>query len=132
MAYVYRFVNSSDKVIYYGKTSQSMDKRMSQHWKNGHLSKQCYDSVVKIEYQKCKSESDALILETYFITRDAPKYNKLQQSKDTPTFKLEEGKWKLYKELKPVKVIRCKTSILWKVIAFIYLIFAMCYILGIK
>lgn len=130
-AYVYRFKNKNGDIIYYGKTI-NIDRRISEHMTKGHLPKECYRSVAKIEYQKYKTESDALIMETYYITKYNTKYNKLNKSRDTPAIELEEGTWKLYRELKPTKVIRYKTSILWKVIAFIYLMFAMCYIIGIK
>ena len=39
-------------------------------------------------------------METYYITKYSPKYNKLGQSRDTPTLKLEEKDWKTYQVLK--------------------------------
>ena len=67
MAYVYRFLDSKGYYIYIGKTV-NMDNRMQSHFTKGHLSKECYRSVAKIEYQKYKTESDSLIMETYYIT----------------------------------------------------------------
>ena len=98
MAYVYRFIDIEGRVIYYGKTLD-MQNRMKSHFTKGHLPKECYQSVAKIEYQKYKTESDALIMETYYITKYSPKYNKLGQSKDTPTIKFDEGNWKVYQVL---------------------------------
>ena len=102
MAYVYRFIDTNGRVIYYGKTL-NMESRMKNHFTKGHLPDICYQSVAKIEYQAYKTESDALIMETYYITKYSPKYNKLGQSKDTPTIRLEEKNWKTYKVLKTVK-----------------------------
>ena len=99
MAYVYRFIDIEGRVIYYGKTLD-MQNRMKSHFTKGHLPKECYQSVAKIEYQKYKTESDALIMETYYITKYSPKYNKLGQSKDMPTIKFDEEKWKVYQVLK--------------------------------
>ena len=99
MAYVYRFIDIRGNVIYYGKTLD-MQNRMKNHFTKGHLPKECYQSVAKIEYQKYKTESDALIMETYFITKYSPKYNKLGKSRDVPTITLDEKEWKTYKVLK--------------------------------
>lgn len=125
MAYVYRFIDIEGKVIYYGKTL-NMQNRMNSHFTKGHLPKECYQSVAKIEYQKHKTESDALIYETYYITKYSPKYNKLGQSRDKPTIQLEEKDWKTYQVLK--KQVEkspeswgCLTYIL--IIALIYAIF---------
>lgn len=99
MAYVYRFIDIRGNVIYYGKTLD-MQNRMKNHFTKGHLPKECYQSVAKIEYQKYKTESDALIMETYFITKYSPKYNKLGKSRDVPTITLDEKEWKTYQVLK--------------------------------
>ena len=99
MAYVYRFIDIRGNVIYYGKTLD-MQNRMKNHFTKVHLPKECYQSVAKIEYQKYKTESDALIMETYFITKYSPKYNKLGKSRDVPTITLDEKEWKTYQVLK--------------------------------
>ena len=99
-SYVYRFKDVSDNIIYVGKTVD-MQKRMNQHFGGkGHLDSKCYKSVAVIEYQKYKTESDSLIMETYYITKYTPRYNKLNQSRDMPTIKLDEGNWKVYQVLK--------------------------------
>ena len=77
MAYTYRFKDINNNVIYVGFTGQTMAERMNQHFTKGHLPKECYQSVAKIEYQKYKTESDALIMETYYITKYSPKYTKV-------------------------------------------------------
>ena len=100
MAFVYRFLDKDNNVIYIGKTI-NINLRMQQHFGGkGHLSDNCYHNVYRIEYQKYKTESDALIYETYYITKYSPKYNKLGQSRDKPTIQLEEKEWKTYQVLK--------------------------------
>ena len=102
MAYIYRFINSDNNIIYVGKTSQTLDKRIGQHFTRGHLSRECYSSIARIEYQKYKTESDALIMETFYITKYNPKYNKLQKSRDLPSLDLDTQEWKLYRQYKTV------------------------------
>ena len=113
MAYVYRFLDSKGNIIYVGKTV-NMDNRMQSHFNKGHLPKECYNAVCRIEYQKHKTESDALIMETYYITKYSPKYNKLGQSRDFPTITFDEKNWKIYKEFKPVQIRDYKPSKLLK------------------
>ena len=131
MAYVYRFLDSKGNIIYIGKTV-NMDNRMQSHFTKGHLPKECYRSVAKIEYQKYKTESDSLIMETYYITKYSPKYNKLGQSRDVPTITFDEKNWKIYKELKPIQTKPYKPSKLLKfALASIYLIIILLVILKI-
>ena len=106
LAFIYRFINQDNTVIYVGKTSQTLDKRIGQHFTKGHLPKECYKSIVRIEYQKYKTEADALIMETYYITKYDPKYNKLQKSRDLPSLELDINEWKLYKQYKLTKPIK--------------------------
>ena len=126
VSYCYRFKDINNNVIYVGKTVD-INKRMAQHFGGkGHLDKMCYKSVARIEYQKYKTESDALIYETYYITKYSPKYNKLGQSRDKPTIQLEEKEWKTYQVLKKqvesnTPYWGCLTYIL--IIALIYAIF---------
>ena len=103
MAYVYRFKDINDNIIYVGKTAQTLDKRIMQHMTKGHLDKKCYKSIARIEYQKYKTESDALVMETYYITKYNPKYNTLQKSRDLPTLDLDTNEWRIYKVYKSIK-----------------------------
>jgi excinuclease UvrABC nuclease subunit len=101
MAYVYRFVNSNNSIIYVGYTGQTLDKRMGQHFHRGHLPKKCYNSIAKIEYIKCKTKSDAMIIETYMINKYKPIYNKLNKQSDAITLNIEyEENWKVYRQYK--------------------------------
>ena len=126
VSYCYRFKDINGNIIYVGKTVD-INKRMTQHFGGkGHLDKECYKSVARIEYQKYKTESDALIYETYYITKYSPKYNKLGQSRDKPTIQLEEKDWKTYQVFKKqvensTPYWGCLTYIL--IIALVYAIF---------
>ena len=130
--YVYRFLDGYGNIIYFGKTV-NIDLRMQQHFSDkGHLPKECYNSVAKIEYQKYKTESDSLIMETYYITKYSPKFNKLQQSRDFPTIQFDEGNWRTYKQFKPIQVKPYKPSKFLKfALASIYLIIILLVILKI-
>ena len=110
MSYVYRFISTEGKVIYIGKTI-NIHNRMKQHFRAGHLPLECYKSCARIEYQKYKTESDSLIMETYYITKYNPKFNQLQKSRDIPCIEFDEKKWKIYKELQPIQITEpCKIS----------------------
>ena len=133
MAYVYRFLDTTGKVIYIGKTI-NIHNRMKQHFRTGHLPKECYKSVSRIEYQKYKTESDSLIMETYYITKYNPKYNQLQKSRDIPNIEFDEKKWRIYKELQPIRSTEpCKVSKRFRYgIVFVYLFILMIYFLKIS
>lgn len=73
--YVYRFLNSNEKIIYVGRTV-NFNNRMKQHFgDSGHLPKECYDSVRKIEYLELNHPIDMIIYELYYISKYRPKYN---------------------------------------------------------
>ena len=104
---------------------------MASHFKKGHLPQKCYDEVCIIEYQKHKTEADALLLEQFYISKYSPKYNKMGQCRDIPTIQLEEKEWKLYKEIRPTKPIKYEsTGFIWKTIAFIYAVAMVMKLLG--
>ena len=103
MAYVYRFLDSKDNVIYIGKTCRKLETRIEEHFSDkGHLDKQCYKDTYKIEYLKFKTDADSLLVETYLINKYRPVYNKANKSKyEGQTSKLDiKEDWKLYKQLK--------------------------------
>lgn len=101
-SYIYRFLDANEKIIYVGKTN-NLDKRYAQHFsKKGHLPRECYNSVWKIEYIKTDTELNALLLETYYINKYRPQYNKLNKTYKATSVKdvnLKEIKdnWKVYK-----------------------------------
>lgn len=101
-SYIYRFIDKNQKIVYVGKTN-NLTKRYNQHFRNrGHLTKECYNSVWKVEYIKVDSELNALLLETYYINKYRPKYNKLNKTyrpTNIENVNLKEIKdnWKLYR-----------------------------------
>ena len=101
MAYTYRFKDAYDNTIYVGYTGQTMAQRMGQHFSSkGHLPKECYKSVAKIEYIHWETKSDAQIMEVYYINKYKPKYNKQDKRLDSLTIQLDEKEWKTYEVLK--------------------------------
>lgn len=113
MAYVYRFKNTKGEIIYVGYTGQTLERRMQQHWEKGHLPRECYNQVSKIEYMKYKTKADAMIMETYFINKFKPIYNKQNKQMDSITIQLNiDEKWKLYKILKPINTQIAKENML--------------------
>ena len=119
MAYTYRFKDIYDNTIYIGYTGQKMSERINQHFTKGHLPKECYKSVAKIEYIKWKTKSDAQVMETYFICKYKPKYNKQNKRNDALTIQLEEKEWKTYQVLK--KQVE-KSSASWGCLTYILII----------
>lgn len=105
-SYVYRFIDKNKKIIYVGKTN-NLDRRFGQHFnKGGHLPKECYNSVWKMEYIKVDSELNALLLETYYINKYRPKYNKLNKTykaTSTKNVNLKEisTNWKTFRIVHP-------------------------------
>lgn len=101
-SYVYRFINSDEKIIYVGKTN-NLDRRYVQHFnKKGHLPSECYNSVWKIEYIKTDTELNALLLETYYINKYRPQYNKLNKtykatSTENVNLKDINSNWRTYR-----------------------------------
>lgn len=72
--YVYRFL-SKNSIIYVGR-STNVHNRMKQHFGGkGHLPKQVYDLVNKIEYCVLDSEISMIIAELFFINKWKPIYN---------------------------------------------------------
>ena len=100
MSYVYRFIDEKGNIIYVGKTV-NINNRMQQHFSDkGHLPKECYREVAKIECIKWATKSDAQIMEVYYINKYKPKYNKQDKRLDQLTLVLEEKEWKTYEVLK--------------------------------
>jgi excinuclease UvrABC nuclease subunit len=120
LAYVYRFKDINNNIIYVGKTAQTLDKMIMQHFTKGHLPKECHKSIARIECQKYKTESDSLVMETYYITKYNPKYNTLQKSRDLPTLDLDTNEWRIYKVYKSIKE---PVKIKWGFIQIAFLIY---------
>ena len=92
--YVYRFKNEENEIIYVGKT-KNFKQRMITHFSGyGHLPKECYEEVRKIEFLVFEKESLMGIKELYYIAKYQPKYNVKDKSDYLVFSALEEGdKW---------------------------------------
>lgn len=128
MAYTYRFLDQNNNIIYVGYTGQRLDKRIEQHFTKGHLDPSCYKSIARIEYIKYNTKSDAQIMETYYINKYKPIYNKQNKRYDSVTVQLEEQEWKLYKQFKNINT-KIQNTGWWRVVAFFYLVFVILYYL---
>ena len=130
MAYIYRFKDINDCVIYIGYTGQNLSQRMNQHFTKGHLPKKCYSSVAKIEYQQYKTKADAQIMEVRYINKYKPFYNKLNKQNDSITINIgEEKEWKTYRvfDVKPSKSNR-NFNIFTFISAIIYILLILFYL----
>lgn len=74
---VYRFLDTMENTIYVG-SSKSVDRRLKSHFggKQGHLGKNVYSQVARVEVCKCADYPTALALEQYLINKYKPRYNK--------------------------------------------------------
>ena len=109
---VYRFISTSNETIYIG-SAKVLARRMTAHRNNGHLPKECYQSISRIEYVKCQTHGDALKLEAELIDYYRPHYNKMLKRKDIDVKLdpiIEKINWKLYKELKPLDTDKIKAN----------------------
>ena len=55
--YVYRFKNEENEIIYVGKTKDLKQRIRTHFGKQGHLPKECYEEVRKIEFLTFENES---------------------------------------------------------------------------
>lgn len=100
----YRFLDDQANVIYIGSSKNIHRRLFSQHFKRGHLSKECYDNTAKIEIIKTKDYATALALEIYLIDKYLPRFNKKDKRKDlfnktkfeNPAYYEKLEKWQLY------------------------------------
>ena len=75
MAFVYKFIDYNDNVIYIGKTG-NLHRRMRDHFNgNGHLPIECYNDVARIFFIEVDGKTNTDMYETYLINKYLPKYN---------------------------------------------------------
>lgn len=72
---IYRFLDENNQVIYIGRTSNGIRQRISQHLNNGHLHKNVYEQIRRVDFMHCKTKEDSIIKEIYYICKYKPKYN---------------------------------------------------------
>lgn len=73
--YVYKFLNSDNEVIYIGRTSEGIKRRIYSHFNQGHLPNECYRGVDKISYCTFQTKTESRIIEQYLINIYKPIYN---------------------------------------------------------
>jgi hypothetical protein len=95
MYYVYRFINENSKIIYVGKTKRIIKQRLDEHFStSGHLPKECYSQVKKIEYIEILSKVDMDIKELYYINKWIPIYNDKDKYEEEFSIVIDENeKW---------------------------------------
>ena len=72
----YRFLDELENIIYVG-SSKNIDRRLNSHFngQQGHLGKDIYSKVARVEICKCDDYPTALALENVLINKYKPKYN---------------------------------------------------------
>lgn len=82
---VYRFINKTGEIIYVGKAKSLHRRIYKQHFGlngEGHLPKECYHEVERIEYISFKTEGEASLAESYFISKVKPKFNQMLKNRE--------------------------------------------------
>lgn len=73
---IYRFLDIDNNVIYVGKTER-LRYRMNYHFsRTGHLPKECYESVYRVQFIAMTSTVLMDMKEMYYINLYKPKFNK--------------------------------------------------------
>lgn len=94
--YVYRFIDKNNRIIYVGKTKQTLRTRFYSH---NHLPDECYQKVWCIEYIECHTEADMSMKEIYYINQEHAKgnaeYNTADVSENPQDFDFQDN-WKMY------------------------------------
>lgn len=94
MFYVYQFINSSDEIIYVGRTNNINTRIRKQHFtNNGHLDQSCYQETIMILYSECTSLDDSKIKERYLINKISPKYNQCMNNNSKFNFEIKDFNW---------------------------------------
>lgn len=100
--YVYRFIDKNNRIIYVGKTKQTLRTRFYSH---NHLPDECYQKVWYIEYIECHTEADMSMKEIYYINREHAKgnaeYNTADVSENPQDFDFRDN-WTRYNGSLPV------------------------------
>ena len=116
MAFVYRFKDKkTQEIIYVGRTGRTLETRMKEHFgERGHLSRECYDSVGRIEYIPMATKNNAILAEVYFINKYKPRFNKQDKGDEELTLDLEDifEEWQLYCIMNKEEVYRSSFNLI--------------------
>ena len=76
----YRFLDTLENVIYVG-SAKNIDRRLCSHFhgKQGHLGREVYNQVARVEICKREDYPSALALEQYLINKYKPRYNSIDK-----------------------------------------------------
>lgn len=98
--YIYRFLDKNNNIIYIGKT-KDIYKRINDHFGvKGHLPKDCYDTVERVEFATLYSYIDMNIYEMYLIDTIKPIYNtQFIFDEEESSLNLEELTFKPYDKI---------------------------------
>lgn len=106
----YRFLNTTESTIYVG-SAKNIDRRLNSHFKGkqGHLGKNAYSQVARVEICRLEDYPTTLAMEQYLINKYKPRYNKKDKShninstvaKNNEIYEKLE-KWNLYYSLKQI------------------------------
>jgi len=111
MYYLYRFLNSSNDVLYIGRTTDIHRRILKEHFADKtHLPAQCYLDTDRIEYVEISHESEAVAYEAMLINRLHPKYNSpLNDGREfnlpLPEFSWQPFQWEFCEQLEVLKTI---------------------------
>ena len=104
----YRFLDTSENIIYIG-SSKNIQRRLNSHFggKQGHLGKNVYSQVARVEVCKCEDYPTALALEQVLISKYRPRFNTKDKSSNInykPTKNMDYYEnlenWKTYYKFK--------------------------------
>ena len=93
--YIYRFADKNGNIIYIGKTN-NLKIRIRNHLSTkGHLPKECYEKIYKIEFMVVCSDVLMDIKELYYINLYKPRFNYINKH-NSPSFIISDfvsDKW---------------------------------------
>lgn len=104
----YRFLDTLENTIYVG-SAKNIDRRLRSHFngKQGHLGKEVYNQVARVEICKCEDYPSALALEQYLINKYKPRYNSKDKAHNinskvvaNPDTYESMEKWEVYYKLR--------------------------------
>ena len=104
----YRFLDTLENIIYVG-SAKNIDRRLRSHFngKQGHLGKEVYNQVARVEICKCEDYPSALALEQFLINKYKPRYNSKDKAHNinskvvaNPDTYESMEKWEVYYKLR--------------------------------
>ena len=104
----YRFLDTLENIIYVG-SAKNIDRRLRSHFngKQGHLGKEVYNQVARVEICKCEDYPSALALEQFLINKYKPRYNSKDKAHNinskvvaNPDAYKSMEKWEVYYKLR--------------------------------